>query len=96
MQRRQPSEADLASFVPRITLTLVGALALFAAASFLYAVLPVWLETPPAGAIPDYMRERVMARMEGKVLLLFAASLLASAALVIRLTASSRPGRSSR
>ena len=53
-------------FVPRFTLFLVAGFALTALLAMLYA-LPVMLETPPPGASPDYIQERVRAHVEGKV-----------------------------
>ncbi len=54
-------------FAPRITLTVLAGFAVFFLSAGLYA-LPALLEEPPPGAIPDYQRERVSARLEGKVL----------------------------
>lgn len=73
----------MARFVPRVTLTLLAGFLLFVLIAGLYA-LPVMLEATPPGAIPDYAKERVMARLEGKVLWMLAASLLAAVALGIR------------
>jgi len=81
--RRRPDDRDVSAFLPRITLVLIGGFVLFMLVAGLY-VLPVLLETPPAGAIPDYTKERVMARLEGKVLWMLATSLLVVAGLAIR------------
>ena len=79
----QPHDRDLARFAPRLTVTLLFGFALFAVASLLWA-LPVLLESPPPGAIPDYVRERVMARLEGVVGWIFGASMLLAAFASIR------------
>jgi hypothetical protein len=81
--RRRPDDRDVSVFLPRITLVLIGGFVLFMLIAGLY-VLPVLLETPPPGAIPDYTKERVMARLEGKVLWMLATSLLVVAGLAIR------------
>jgi hypothetical protein len=54
-------------FAPRITLTLLAGFALFLLSAGIY-VLPVLLEPAPPGAIPDWHKERVIARLDGKVL----------------------------
>lgn len=81
--KERPRDQDLARFAPRLTVTLVAGFLLFALASLLWA-LPVLLETPPPGAIPDYVRERVMARLDGVVVWLFAGSMLIAAFASIR------------
>ncbi len=83
MARRFSQERDVAGFLPRITISLVAGFALFLLLAGLY-VLPELLADPPPGAIPDYQRERVMARLEGKVLWMLAASYLVVVALTIR------------
>ena len=72
MARTRPP--DSVTFVPRVTLSLLVAVAVFLVITGLY-LLPVLLEPPPPGAIPDYMAERVRARLDGKVLWLATASL---------------------
>lgn len=52
-------------FVPRFTLFILAGLVLFVLLAMLYA-LPVMLEEPPPGASPDYVQERVRARLDGK------------------------------
>jgi hypothetical protein len=64
--RGKPEDRDLARFAPRVTLTLLAGFAVFLLAAGLY-VLPVLLEPVPPGAIPDYRKERVIARLDGKV-----------------------------
>jgi hypothetical protein len=56
---------------------------LFLFVSLVFA-LPALLETPPPGAIPDYLQQRVMARLEGKLLWLFTASMLVAGYAAIR------------
>jgi hypothetical protein len=75
MPRGLPDDRDLARFVPRITILLVAGFALFLLSAGLY-VLPVLREPPPPGAIPDYRKERVIARLEGKVLWFLAGSMI--------------------
>jgi len=65
--------------VPRATLILAGGFALFLVVALLYSI-PVYLEPLPAGATPDYLAERVRARLEGKTLIFLALSILAVAA----------------
>jgi len=67
-------------FVPRATLIVAGGFVLFFVVALLYA-LPVFLEPLPAGATPDYLAERVRARLEGKTFIFLSLSLLAAAAL---------------
>lgn len=70
-------------FMPRATLALVATLVLFFVATFLYS-LPVMLETPPPGAIPDWLAERIKAHLAGKVHWIFAGSALVVAAFALR------------
>ena len=70
-------------FVPRATLALVATVVLFLVATFLYS-LPVMLEPPPPGAIPDWLAERIKAHLAGKVHWIFAASVLVVAAFASR------------
>ncbi len=81
--RGQPRDGDLARFAPRLTVMVLAGFALFVVLCMLWA-LPALMETPPAGAIPDYTRERVMARLDGAVLWIFVASMLVSAFASIR------------
>ena len=76
-------DRDLARFAPRLTVTILVGFALFLVASTLW-VLPALMETPPPGAIPDYTKERVMARLDGAVAPLFAGSMLVAAFASIR------------
>ena len=71
------------SFVPRITVALVAGLVIFMLLALGYA-LPECLGEPPPGAIPDYCRERAMARLEGKILWMLLASYGVVAALAVR------------
>ena len=80
MKKAQPDDRDLARFFPRIALLLIGGFALFLVSAGLY-LLPVLGETPPPGAIPDWRKERVVARMEGKVMWFLSGSMLVVAAL---------------
>ena len=75
MRKTLPQDRDLARFVPRIALSLAGGFLLFLLSAGLY-VMPVLLEEPPPGAIPDYHKERVRARLEGKVLWFLAGSMI--------------------
>jgi hypothetical protein len=70
-------------FVPRATLALLATFALFFVATFLYS-LPVMLETPPPGAIPDWTTERIKAHLAGKVHWIFAGSAIAVALIASR------------
>ncbi|MBW2279512.1 MAG: hypothetical protein JRG76_04755 [Deltaproteobacteria bacterium] len=81
--RNAPGDRDLARFAPRLTITILAGFALFVAACALW-VLPALLETPPPGAIPDYTRERVMAKLDGMVMPLFTGSMLIAALASIR------------
>ncbi len=62
-------------FVPRATLALLATIVLFSVVVVLYS-LPVILETPPPGAIPDWTNERLRAHLAGKVHWIFAACAL--------------------
>ncbi|MCP4003571.1 MAG: hypothetical protein GY725_05195 [bacterium] len=75
---RTTNEEDLGRFFPRVTIMVLGGIALFLLTSGLY-VLPVLLEPAPPGAIPDYQRERVVARLDGKVPWFLAGSFLSMA-----------------
>lgn len=79
----RPRDQDLARFAPRLTVTLLAGFALFVVAAGLW-VLPVLLEPPPPGAIPDYVRERVAARLDGVVLWLFTGAMLVASFASIR------------
>ena len=83
MEKGRPHDRDLAAFAPRITIMVLASMLLFTLLAGLY-VLPVLLEPPPLGAIPDYTQQRVMARLEGKTLWLLCASFLTIAGLAIR------------
>jgi hypothetical protein len=74
MRRGQPDDRDLARFFPRVTLAIAAGLLLFLVSAGLYA-LPVLLEPPPPGAIADYHKEKVRARLQGKVIWFLAGSL---------------------
>jgi hypothetical protein len=78
MPRTAPRDAI--TFVPRATISLVIAAAVFLLLTGLYA-LPAMLETPPPGAIADYTAERVRARLDGNVFWLAATSLVVVTAL---------------
>jgi hypothetical protein len=78
-----PRDQDLARFAPRLTVTLLAGFALFLLFCALWA-LPVLMEPTPPGAIPDYLRERIMARLDGVVRWLFVAAMLISAFASIR------------
>jgi hypothetical protein len=75
MSHQPAREPRPTSFAPRVTLMLVAGFLLFLVAAGLY-VLPVLLEPAPPGAIVDYHKERVMARLEGKVIYLLVGSML--------------------
>ena len=68
-------------FIPRITLTLLLGFGIFIASALLY-VLPILVEPQPAGAIRDYTKERVTARLEGKARWFLGGSLIAATLLV--------------
>ena len=76
-------DRDSVRFAPRVAVAMLAAGALFVLLSLLYA-LPTLLETTPAGAIPDYRRERVVARMDGKVPWLLASSCAIATGLAMR------------
>lgn len=80
---RRPDDRDLARFAPRVTLTLLAGFLLFLLSTAAY-VVPVLLEPAPPGAIADYHRERVAARLDGKVAYFFFGSFLAATLLSIR------------
>ncbi len=63
--QKGPAPARSPMFVPRFTLFILAGFAVFLVLALLYS-LPVWLETPPPGASPDYVKERVRAHLEGK------------------------------
>jgi hypothetical protein len=81
--RGRPDDRDLTRFAPRVTLTLAAGFLLFLLSAGAY-VTPVLLEPVPPGAIPDYRKERVAARLDGKVTYFLFGSLLAAALLSIR------------
>ena len=81
--RGKPADHDLARFAPRVTLTLVAGFVVFLVAAALY-VLPVLTEPAPPGAIPDYHKERVIARLDGKVHYFLIASFVGVTLLSIR------------
>ncbi|HXZ86388.1 MAG TPA: hypothetical protein VEI82_12970 [Myxococcota bacterium] len=78
-----PREPRSPRFAPRVTLVLVGGVALFFAVALLYS-LPVLLEPPPEGAPANYVSERVREHLRGKIPYLFGGSLVAVALLVSR------------
>ncbi len=80
--------------MPRIALLLVAGFALFLAATGIY-ILPTLRETPPPGAIPDYRKERIIARLEGKVLWFLVGSML-TVTILGTLPARGRGGHSAR
>jgi succinate dehydrogenase/fumarate reductase cytochrome b subunit len=71
--QKRPAPTRSASVIPRMTLVVLAGFALFIALTLLYA-LPVLLESPPPGAVPDYLAERVKAHLQGKVTWLMAAA----------------------
>jgi len=75
MPRGRPDDHDLARFVPRITLLLLSGFVLFLLSTGLY-LWPVLHEPAPPGAIPDYYKERIRARLEGKVIWFLAGSMI--------------------
>jgi hypothetical protein len=83
MTRGRADDRDATAFAPRVTVTLLFGFAIFLVVALLYT-LPVLLEEPPPGAIQDWVRERVRARLAGKTLYLIVASILAAAALGAR------------
>jgi hypothetical protein len=92
--RGRPDDRDLGRCGPRVTATLVAGFAVFLLTAGLY-VLPVLLESAPPGAIEDWHRERVMARLDGKVRYFLVGSFLGVTLLGIRgfLPGTSRKGR---
>ena len=66
-----------------MTLTLLAGFAVFLLSAGLY-VLPVLLEPAPPGAIEDYHKERVVARLEGKTRYFLFGSFLGVTLLSIR------------
>jgi len=74
-----PAPVRQPMFVPRFTLFILAGFALFAVVALLYS-LPILLETPPPGASPDYVSERVRAHLEGKASWLMVGSFLVVAA----------------
>lgn len=83
MARRLPDERDAQSFMPRVTIALLGGFALFVLVAFVYA-FPECLGQRPPGAIADWCNERIRARLEGKVLWMLLGSYAVVAALAIR------------
>ena len=81
--RGKPGDEDLARFAPRVTLTLLAGFAIFLISAGLY-VLPALLEPVPPGAIPDYRKERVIARLDGKVPYFLLGSFVGATLLSIR------------
>ena len=79
----RPDDHDLARFAPRVSLTLAAGFLLFLLSAGAY-VTPVLLEPLPPDAIPDYRKERVAARLDGKVTYFLFGSLLAATLLSIR------------
>ena len=73
--RSLPNDRDLARFVPRVSLTLIAGFVLFLVSAGLYA-LPALRAPVPPGAIADYRKERVMERLEGKVLWFLTGSMI--------------------
>ncbi len=66
-----------------MTLSLAAGFLLFLLSSGLY-VLPVLLEPAPPGAILDYHKERVRARMQGKVIWFLVGSFLCASLVTAR------------
>jgi hypothetical protein len=79
----KPSDRVLASFAPRVTIMLIAGFVIFLVAAGLY-VLPVYLEPLPLGAIADYREQRIIARLDGKVLWILIPSFVVSALLGAR------------
>ncbi len=73
--QKSPIPTRPPSFVPRITLFLLAGFVLYVIVAMLYS-LPVMLETPPPGAGPDYVTERVRAHLDGKTPWLMVGSFL--------------------
>ncbi len=78
-----PANRNTPLFVPRVTFQLILGVALFFASMLLY-VSPILFQDPPPGAIPDWHKEQVQARLEGKVLLFALGSLGLVAVLSMR------------
>jgi hypothetical protein len=70
-------------FVPRATLVLAGGVALFFVLAMLYSA-PIWLEPAPEGAPANYVEQRVQEHLKGKIIPIFAISLVSVAVLVAR------------
>jgi hypothetical protein len=70
-------------FAPRLTLVLLGGVALFFAVSLLYS-LPIISEPPPEGAPDNYVSERVREHLRGKIPYIFGGSLVAVALVASR------------
>ena len=83
MRRGPADDRELSRFIPRVTLSLAAGFLLFLLSSGLY-VLPVLLEPAPPGAIPDYHKERVRARMQGKVIWFLVGSFLCASLVTAR------------
>jgi len=66
-----------------VTLSIAGGCLVFLLSAGLYA-LPVLLEPAPPGAIPDYHKERVQARLKGKVMWFLAGSFVGVTLLIAR------------
>ena len=75
MPHSGPSDRELARFFPRIAISLLSGFIVFLVVTGLY-VLPVLRQDPPPGAIADWHKEQVMARLEGKVLWFLAGSMI--------------------
>lgn len=90
----QPDDRDLVRFGPRVTLALLLGFLLFLASAGIY-VAPTLLEPAPPDAISDYYRERVAARLEGKVTYFLLGSFVVATLLTIRglRPGTRRPGR---
>lgn len=74
---------DSKRFIPRTTLIVAGAFAIFFALSLLYS-LPVLLAPVPADATPDYLAERVRDRLNGTVPWFLGISMITAAAVGAR------------
>jgi hypothetical protein len=70
-------------FVPRATLVLAGGVALFFVLAMLYTA-PIWTQPPPEGAPEGYVEQRVQDELKGKVIPIFALSVVTVAILVAR------------
>lgn len=69
--------------MPRATLVLAGGVALFFVLAMLYTA-PVWLAPPPEGAPENYVEQQVQEHLHGKIIPIFAISLVTVAVLVAR------------